>query len=247
MEPKNELEQTLVLIKPDALKVSLTGYILSQYSEFHTGLRFAAAKIVHVSRMLAEEHYAEHKGKPFYPSLIEYITGQLHYAEQPEKRRVIALVYSGPDAVKKVRAIAGPTNPHNARENSPGTIRALGTIVPVKDATGKVVGDRMDNLVHASATDPEAEREIKLWFKPNDLMPYMRIYPTETCDCHYYFKDHKLFTTYEPGSRCLLAPGDTAWKSDLESLRQISQDTPSAVTLDSVAAKYLINEEGESQ
>lgn len=247
MELKKELEQTLVLIKPDALKVSLTGYILSQYSEFHTGLRFAAAKIVHVSRMLAEEHYAEHKGKPFYPSLIEYIRGQLHYPDKPEKRRVIALVYSGPDAVKKVRAIAGPTNPHNARENSPGTIRALGTIVPVKDAAGNVVGDRMDNLVHASATDPEAEREVKLWFKPNDLMPYMRIYPTETCDCHYYFKDGKLFTTYESGSRCLLAPGDTAWKSDLEALRQIAQGAPSAVTLDAVAAKYLINEECESQ
>ncbi|MGZ6345802.1 MAG: nucleoside-diphosphate kinase, partial [Candidatus Limnocylindrales bacterium] len=50
-----------MLIKPDALKLSLTGYLLSQFSEFHTGLRFAGAKIVHVSRMLAEEHYAEHK------------------------------------------------------------------------------------------------------------------------------------------------------------------------------------------
>ncbi len=245
MELEKQLEQTLVLIKPDALKVSLTGYILSQYSEFHTGLRFAAAKIVHVSRMLAEEHYAEHKGKPFYPSLIEYIRGQLHYADQPEKRRVIALVYTGPDAVKKVRAIAGPTNPHNARESSPGTIRALGTIVPVKDAAGKVVGERMDNLVHASATDSEAEREIKLWFKPNDIMPYVRIYPTETCDCHYYYKAGRLFTTYEPGSRCLVAPGDTAWKSDLEALRQISTGSPSPVTLDAVAAKYLINEERE--
>jgi len=245
MELEKQLEQTLVLIKPDALKVSLTGYILSQYSEFHTGLRFAAAKIVHVSRMLAEEHYAEHKGKPFYPSLIEYIRGQLHYADQPEKRRVIALVYTGPDAVKKVRAIAGPTNPHNARESSPGTIRALGTIVPVKDAAGKVVGERMDNLVHASATDSEAEREIKLWFKPNDIMPYVRIYPTETCDCHYYYKAGRPFTTYEPGSRCLVAPGDTAWKSDLEALRQISTGSPSPVTLDAVAAKYLINEERE--
>lgn len=246
MELKKELEQTLVLIKPDALKVSLTGYILSQYSEFHTGLRFAGAKIVHVSRMLAEEHYAEHKGKGFYPSLLDYITGQLHYPNNPEQRRVIALVYCGPDAVKKVRAIAGPTNPHNARDNSPGTIRALGTIVPVKDAAGKVVGDRMDNLVHASATDPEAEREIKLWFRPNDIMPYMRVYATETCDSHYYFQDGKLSTTYEPGSRCLLAPGDTAWKSDLDALRQIARGAQSAVTLDAVAAKYLINEECES-
>ncbi|MEJ2696788.1 MAG: nucleoside-diphosphate kinase [Candidatus Sulfobium sp.] len=95
MENK-EMEQTLVLIKPDALKNSLTGYVLSLLSEFHTGLRFAGAKIVHVSRMLAEEHYAEHRGKIFYPSLIDYITGRLHYPDQPQKRRVIAFVYQGP-------------------------------------------------------------------------------------------------------------------------------------------------------
>ena len=62
---KSELEQTLVLLKPDALKNSLTGYLLSQLSEFHTGLHFSATKIVHVSKMLAEEHYAEHRGKVF--------------------------------------------------------------------------------------------------------------------------------------------------------------------------------------
>ena len=90
-----KIEQTLVLIKPDALKNSLTGYVLSQLSEFHTGLRFAGAKIVHVSRMLAEEHYAEHRGKVFYPSLIEYIMGLLHYPDEPNGRRVIALVYQG--------------------------------------------------------------------------------------------------------------------------------------------------------
>lgn len=117
MAVQKDIEQTLVLIKPDALKLSLTGYMLSQFSEFHTGLRFAGAKIVHVTRMLAEEHYAEHKGKPFYPSLIEYITGKLHYPTEPQKRRVIALVYCGPDAVKTVRNIAGPTNPHVAREH----------------------------------------------------------------------------------------------------------------------------------
>jgi len=72
---REPLEQTLVLIKPDALKNSLTGYVLSQLSEFHTGLRFAGAKIVHVSRMLAEEHYAEHRGKVFFPSIIDYIVG----------------------------------------------------------------------------------------------------------------------------------------------------------------------------
>jgi nucleoside-diphosphate kinase len=245
MVPK-ELEQTLVLIKPDALKVSLTGYILSQYSEFHTGLRFAAAKIVHVSRLLAEEHYAEHKGKAFYPSLIEYITGQIHYPASPHRRRVIAFVYCGPDAVKKVRDIAGPTNPHVARDKSPGTIRALGTIVPVKDAAGTVVGERMDNLVHASASDAEGEREIKLWFRPNDIMPYMQAYPTENCCEHYYYCDGRLLTAYESGSRCLLAPGDTAWQSDLEALRQLSQGKPAPCSLDAVVAKYLINEKDDA-
>jgi nucleoside-diphosphate kinase len=237
-----ELEQTLVLIKPDALKVSLTGYILSQLSEFHTGLRFAGAKIVHVTRELAEEHYAEHKGKSFYLPLIEYILGGVHYATTPHRRRVIALVYCGPDAVKKIRAIAGPTNPHVAREQAPGTIRALGTVVPVKDAAGHVVGDRLDNLVHASATDAEAEREIKLWFKPNDIMPYMQAYPTAVCEEEYYVKDGRLFTAHEPDSHCLLAPGDTAWASDLKALRQMARGEPADCTLDTVAAKYLINE-----
>jgi len=241
-----ELEQTLVLIKPDALKLSLTGYILSQFSEFHTGLRFAAAKIVHVSRMLAEEHYAEHKGKFFYPPLIEYIRGLIHYAKDPQKRRVIAFVYCGPDAVKQVRNICGPTNPHVARESSPGTIRTLGTVVPVKDAAGKVVGERMDNLVHASATDAEAEREIKLWFKPNDMMPYMQAYPTEICESHYYFKDGQLFTTHQPGRSCLIAPGDAAWKSDLDALRMVLQGQRATCTLESVVAKYLINEKREA-
>ena len=73
------LEQSLVLIKPDALKNSLTGYILSQFSEFHTGLRFAALKVVSVNRVLAEENYAENKGKFFFPSRLEYLRGYLHY------------------------------------------------------------------------------------------------------------------------------------------------------------------------
>ena len=135
---KKELEQTLVLIKPDALKNSLTGYVLSQLSQFHTGLRFAGAKIVCVSKLLAEEHYAEHRGKIFFPSLIDYIMGLIHYADEAWKRRVIAFVYHGPGAIQKIRDIAGPTNPHIAREQSPGCIRALGTVVPIKDASGNV-------------------------------------------------------------------------------------------------------------
>jgi nucleoside-diphosphate kinase len=235
-------EQTLVLIKPDAMKNSLTGYVLSLLSEFHTGLRFTGTKIVHVSSMLAEEHYAEHKGKVFYPSLLDYIMGKLHYADMPWKRRTIALIYQGKDAVKKIRDICGPTNPHAAREERPGCIRSLGTLVPLKDASGKEVGERMDNLIHASANDDDAEREIKLWFKPSDIPPSMRAYPTEVCGKgHYYFKEGKLFTEHEPGSVSIIGPGEVVWKSDMDALKAIAQGKESAVTLESVAAKYLIN------
>ena len=240
-----ELEQTLVLIKPDALKLSLTGYILSQFSEFHTGLRFAGAKIVHVSRMLAEEHYAEHRGKLFYALLIDYIAGRIHYPDRPHRRRVVALVYCGVGAVQRVRDIAGPTNPHVARDRGPGTVRALGTVVLGEDVPENQIGDRMDNLVHASATIHEAEREIKLWFQPSDIMPYMRVYDTEVCDGHYYYLGGKLLTSHEPGASGILSPGDIAWKSDLDSLRAHLEGTQAPASLDAVIAKYLINRKGE--
>jgi Nucleoside diphosphate kinase len=243
---KEELEQTLVLIKPDALKNSLTGYVLSQLSEVHSGLRFAGAKIVQVSRMLADQHYAEHRGKVFFPALLDYIMGLAHYPNDPWKRRVIAFVFQGPGAIVKIRAIAGPTNPHEAREKRPGCIRALGTIVPLKDAAGNVIGERIDNLIHASATDTEAEREIKLWFKPSDIPPLMHAYPSEVNEEHYYFNDKKLSMTHEPGSVCLLAPGDYVWKSDLDALRLIYKGQPSPCTIEMVAAKYLINEKRET-
>ena len=241
-----DLEQTLVLIKPDALKNSLTGYALSQLSEFHTGLRFAAAKIIHVNRMLAEEHYAEHRGKAFYPALIDYIRGIVHYPDDPGKRRVIAFVYQGHGAVQKVRHIAGPTDPHTAREKKPGCMRALGTVVTIKDAAGNAIGERLDNLIHASANADDAEREIKLWFKPVDIPPLMRLYPAERCPEHYYFKCNRLYTHYEPESVCLLAPGDIVWKTDLEALRLLKQGLPASRSIQAVAAKYLINEDREN-
>jgi nucleoside-diphosphate kinase len=245
MEHTKEFEQTLVLIKPDALKTSLTGYVLSQLSEFHTGLRFAGAKIVYVGKMLAEEHYVEHRGKIFFPSLLEYIMGQLHYPDEPWKRRVIALVYQGPGAVMKIRDICGPTNPHIARDKRPGCIRALGALVPLKDAEGKTIGERMDNLIHASATKEDAEREIKLWFTPTDIPPFMRAYTTEINQAHYYFKDGNLFLKHVPGSICLLAPGDIAWKTDIDTLRSWEKGPRTAGSLGAVAAKYLINTEEE--
>jgi nucleoside-diphosphate kinase len=244
---KKQLEQTLVLIKPDALKNSITGFVLSQLSEFHTGSRFAAAKIVNVNRLLAEEHYAEHRGKPFYAALLDYIMGVVHYPADPWKRRVIAIVYQGPNVLKTVREMAGPTNPHKAREEKPGCLRALGTVVPILDAQGNKIDDRMDNLIHASATHEDAEREIKLWFIPHDIPPLMRAYPTEVCQTHYYYKDDRVFETYEPDSVVLLAPGDVAWKSDMETLRQYSDGKPSNGQLNKVVAKYLINRTAQDQ
>ena len=238
---KEDLEQTLVLIKPDALKNSLTGYVLSQLSEFHSGLRFAGAKIVHVTRLLAEEHYAEHKGKVFFPGLIDFIMGCIQYPDEPWKRRVVSLVYQGPNAVQKIRDIVGPTDPHEAREKKPGSIRSLGTVVPIKDARGNVIGQRMENLIHASANRTDAEREIKLWFQPTDIPPFMHAYPTVVSQDHYYYRDGKLFTTYEPGSFCLIAPGNLVWQSDMEVLRALIQGKPAAASLASVVAKYLIN------
>ncbi len=238
----NRQEQILVLIKPDALKNSLTGFIFSQLSEFHTGARFAAAKVVNVTRFLAQEHYAEHRGKVFFEPLIDFITGKFHYPEEEKwKRRVIAIVYQGEDVLKTLRAIAGPTNPLHAREEKPGCIRSLGTLVPVKDANGNVVDNRMDNLIHTSASAAEGEREIKLWFEPHDFPPLMRAYPTEICTTHYYYKDGRLYNTYEPNSALLVAPGDVVWKTDLEVLEGFSQNKPVKGSLNAVVAKYLIN------
>lgn len=235
---ENQLEQTLVLIKPDALKNSITGFIFSQLSEFHTGACFAAAKVVCVPRLLAEEHYAEHVGKPFFESLLEYITGKIHYSEEDKwRRRVIAIVYQGQGVLDRIRALAGPTNPHKAREEKPGCIRSLGTVVNLKDKDGKDIGNRLDNLIHTSASLEEGEREIKLWFMPHDIPPMMRTYKTEICPTHYYYKQGKLYENYERDSMLLMAPGDLVWKTDLD----ILQSGCKKGRLNTVAAKYLIN------
>jgi nucleoside-diphosphate kinase len=240
-----DLQQTLVLIKPDAMKNSLTGYVLSYLSEFHTGLRFAATKIVHVTKMLAAEHYAEHRGKAFFNSLLEYIMGNVHYPNNPERRRVIAIVYQGELAIQKIRDIAGPTNPLVARETRAGCIRSLGTLVPIKDGAGNVISERMDNLIHASANPGDAEREIKLWFKPNDIPTPMHPYPTAVCEEHYYFSKGKLSTSYSCGAVCILAPGKVAWQSDLETLQLLAAGKQSPVNIETAIAKYLVNGDRE--
>src|SRR5258708_8929752 len=105
---KNEnIQQTLVLIKPDGLKKSLTGNILTKISE--TKLVIIGSKVVKVSNELAEQHYHMLKDKPFFKDLIHYIQGKYHHTE-----RVLALVYQGVGAIEKVRTIAGATNPEEA-------------------------------------------------------------------------------------------------------------------------------------
>jgi nucleoside-diphosphate kinase len=153
------IQETLVLIKPDGLKKSLTGNILTRLSE--TKLEIAAAKIIRVSRELAEEHYYHMKGKPFFEELIKYIRGELH-----ERRKVLAMVYHGEDAIRKVREIAGATNPEEANP------------ISIRGAYGRITTSGLyENVIHTSTNEAEAEREIKLWFEPDEII--YELYPTE--------------------------------------------------------------------
>jgi len=104
-------QATLILIKPDGLKKSLTGNILTRLSE--TKLEIVAAKIIRVSKELAEEHYRHLKDKPFFGELIQYLLGELH-----NRRKVMALIYWGEDAITKCRELAGATNPEEADPTS---------------------------------------------------------------------------------------------------------------------------------
>ena len=150
--------QTLVLIKPDGLQKSLTGNVLTRLSE--TKLDIIGSKIVKISRQLAEEHYTFLKDKPFFEDLVKYIMGHYH------KKKVMALVYWGPDAISKVREICGATNPEEADQ------------VSIRGQFGRITTSGVyENVIHASANEAEAEREIKLWFEPNELIK--DVYPTK--------------------------------------------------------------------
>lgn len=152
-------EATLVIIKPDGLKKSLTGNILSRLSE--TKLKIIGAKVMQVDKMLADEHYQHLKNQPFFSELIKYITGDLH-----GENRVMALVYWGPGAIAKVRQIAGTTNPEEADP------------VSIRGAYGRILTTGLfENVIHASSSDAEAQREIKLWFEPGEIVS--RLYPTQ--------------------------------------------------------------------
>jgi nucleoside-diphosphate kinase len=151
--------KTLILIKPDGLSKSLTGNILTRFSE--TRLEIIGAKIVRVSRELAERHYHMLKDKPFFSELIDYIMGKLH-----KRHKVMALVYYGENAIEKIRKICGHTNPEKAEPES------------IRGQYGRILTSGLfENVVHASDSVESAEREIKIWFEPHEII--YEIYPTE--------------------------------------------------------------------
>ncbi|MFA4889890.1 MAG: nucleoside-diphosphate kinase [Candidatus Omnitrophota bacterium] len=152
-------QATLILIKPDGLKKSLTGNILTRLSE--TKLEIVAAKIARPSKELSEEHYKHLKDKPFFSELIKYLQGELH-----DRRKVMALIYYGEDAITKCRQLAGATNPEEAESTS------------IRGSYGRITTAGIyENVIHVSSNPSEAEREIKLWFKPEEII--VELYPAK--------------------------------------------------------------------
>jgi len=141
------MERTLVLIKPDAMQRGLATEILNRLER--RGLRIAGLKLMQVDRALAERHYGEHVGKPFFAGLVDYITAC----------PIIAAVFEGTNAVSVVRTTMGATK---ANEAAPGTIRA---------DFGMEIGR---NLIHGSDGVESAERECNLFFAANELLSYER-------------------------------------------------------------------------
>ena len=141
-----------MIIKPDAIKRGLMGAALSKLEPLQ--LEIIGAKVLPVSRELAEAHYVHIKNKPFFNDTVEHLRGTLHGVPS-----VVAFVLWGPDAVARVRAVTGATNPEKAE---PMTIRG---------AFGRnLAGGLMENVIHSSSDPADAEREIRLWFKPGELL-----------------------------------------------------------------------------
>ncbi len=139
------MQQTLVLLKPDCIHRRLAAAVLGRFEQ--KGLRLAAAKLVRPTRALAEQHYAVHKGKPFYESLLAFLTAG----------PTLAVVLEGREAVAVVRQLMGPTDGTKA---PPGTIR------------GDYALSVQNNLIHGSDSPENAAAEIALWFRPDELVGY---------------------------------------------------------------------------
>ena len=133
------MEQTLVLIKGDGVRRKLVGEIIGRIEA--RGLDIVDMKLMDVGRELAEQHYAEHRQKPFFEELVEFITAT----------PVVAMRIGGEDSIKAMRTLMGATNPAEA---APGTIR------------GDLALSMPDNLVHGSDSPESAERELSLFFGP---------------------------------------------------------------------------------
>ena len=145
-------QSTLVLIKPDAIRRGQVGVTLSRLEPL--GLAIIGAKAVRVSRELAAEQYRHLRGQPFFEQLLDHLQGKLHQTPY-----VLAFVLRGANAIERVRQVVGATHPEQA---DPMTIRgSLGRITSY---------GVMENVVHASADPSEAEREIQLWFHPQELV-----------------------------------------------------------------------------
>jgi len=141
------LERSLVIIKPDGVQRGLMGDVIGRLER--RGLRLAAMKFMSVSQTLAEQHYAVHKGKPFYEPLVQYITSG----------PVVVMVWEGSKAIEAIRQTVGATNPTNA---APGSIRA------------DLALDIGRNLIHASDGPETAAFELGLWFKPEEVVEWKR-------------------------------------------------------------------------
>lgn len=139
------MQRTLVIFKPDCVQRRLVGQILQRFEA--KGLRIAALKLLQVSRELGEKHYAEHKGKPFFDGLIDFITGG----------PVVVGVLAGNEAIAVVRSMLGATNGVAA---APGTVRGDFSI------------SKQNNLIHGSDSPESADREITLWFQAGELVDY---------------------------------------------------------------------------
>jgi nucleoside-diphosphate kinase len=139
------VEKTLVLLKPDAVQRRLIGRIVGRFE--NKGLKISGMKLMQISPDLAAQHYAEHKERPFYKGLVDFMTS----------RPVVALCITGPKAVSVVRKLMGATFGFNAE---PGTIR------------GDFGVSNQFNLVHGSDSPESAEREIALFFKAEELLEF---------------------------------------------------------------------------
>ena len=139
------MQRTLILLKPDGIQRRLVGAIIQRFEQ--KGLRLAAMKLVQADRKLAEKHYAVHKGKPFYESRLQFLIGG----------PTVAMVWEGREAVKVARTLMGPTDGTAA---PPGTIR------------GDFALSVQNNLIHGSDSPENAETEIALWFKAEELIAY---------------------------------------------------------------------------